>query len=323
MIYEELDEQVLQRLRQLAEKYAQTGQDLASNLEGLLYTDYLKYWDYIALDTLLSLQRPRTALPDEMIFVIYHQITELFFKLILWEIDQLLQGEVPPLSLHVEKMQRINRYVDILAESYSIMIEGMDREQFRRFRMALLPASGFQSVQFREIELKSTPIHNLLDTHARQHTQQAHCIEQLYAAVYWKRGAIEMHSQKKTITLEHFEQKYDTHLLRMAIEHEQCNLYSLWQQQLSMYDTPMLENLKLLYRHYDYAFNIKWRLAHLRSAAHFLKENRGEAIPATGGTNWTRYLPPRFQKIMFFPTLWTEDEKNNWGTTLLTNQAKH
>ena len=65
------------------------GQDLSSYLDGLLQSDYLTYWDYIHLDTLLSLQTPKTAFPDEKIFILYHQITELYFRLILNEIEQI------------------------------------------------------------------------------------------------------------------------------------------------------------------------------------------------------------------------------------------
>ena len=57
--------------------------------------DYLKYWDYINLDSLLGLQQPKTGFPDEMIFIIYHQITELYFKLSLWEMQQIHEGEHP------------------------------------------------------------------------------------------------------------------------------------------------------------------------------------------------------------------------------------
>ena len=72
-----------EKIKKLAEKYSSTGQDLTSYLEGLLYADYLSYWDYINLDTLLTLQVPKTDFPDENIFIIYHQITELYFKLII------------------------------------------------------------------------------------------------------------------------------------------------------------------------------------------------------------------------------------------------
>ena len=83
------DPGVLDRLKQLQDKYAAMGQDLTSYLDGLLHADFPTYWDYINLDTLLSLQQPVTPFPDEQIFVMYHQITELYFKLSLLEIDQI------------------------------------------------------------------------------------------------------------------------------------------------------------------------------------------------------------------------------------------
>ena len=84
----ELSQDILDRIQKLKEKYDNMGQDLVSYLDGLLYSEYLTYWDYIHLDTLLSLQNPRTAFPDENIFIMYHQVTELYFKMILSECDQ-------------------------------------------------------------------------------------------------------------------------------------------------------------------------------------------------------------------------------------------
>ena len=84
-----MDKDIRKKIVQLSEKYGATGQDLKSYLDGLLYADYLSYWDYINLDTLLSLQKPKTDFPDENIFITYHQITELYFKLILNELEQI------------------------------------------------------------------------------------------------------------------------------------------------------------------------------------------------------------------------------------------
>ena len=84
-----INKEVEEKIKKLAEKYSTTGQDLTSYLEGLLYADYLSYWDYIHLDTLLTLQTPKTDFPDENIFIIYHQITELYFKLIINELEQI------------------------------------------------------------------------------------------------------------------------------------------------------------------------------------------------------------------------------------------
>src|ERR1043165_2955957 len=85
-----VDPELVEQLRKLQAKYDAMGQDLSSYLDGLLYSDYLTYWDYIHLDTLLSLQTPKTHFPDEKIFIIYHQITELYFNLTLLELEQLV-----------------------------------------------------------------------------------------------------------------------------------------------------------------------------------------------------------------------------------------
>ena len=58
-------------------------------LEGIQSAKPLTYWDYIQPEALLNLQVQRTDLPDEMVFIVYHQINELLFKMILWEIEQL------------------------------------------------------------------------------------------------------------------------------------------------------------------------------------------------------------------------------------------
>src|SRR5260221_13682646 len=90
---EPLDSALVDQLKKLQEKYAAMGQDLTSYLDGLLYADYLTYWDYIHLDTLLSLQTPKTPFQDERIFIIYHQITELYFKMALNEFEQICSAE--------------------------------------------------------------------------------------------------------------------------------------------------------------------------------------------------------------------------------------
>lgn len=58
-----IDPKISEQLNKLKEKYDVMGQDLSSYLDGLLYANYLTYWDYIHLDTLLSLQNPKTDFP--------------------------------------------------------------------------------------------------------------------------------------------------------------------------------------------------------------------------------------------------------------------
>ena len=65
-------------------------------------------------------------------------------------------------------------------------------------------------------------------------------------------------------------------------------------------------------RELDTLSNVLWPLAHLKAAGHYLQKNARD-IKATGGTNWQKFLPPRFQKIMFFPELWNPIGKGGVG----------
>lgn len=306
----ELTHEMLSRLDQLEEKYGQMGQDMLSYLDGLLYADYLTYWDYIHLDTLLSLQTPRTPFPDESIFIIYHQITELYFKLILQAIEQIQSARQPDIVLFQRQLGRINRYFDALAHSFDIMSEGMDKEEFLKFRMSLLPASGFQSAQYRKIELSSAPMHHLVHPAKRDDVSPDDDPEVLYPLLYWKSGATELATGKKTLTLRQFELKYSEEFLRLAQRMRTQNLWACVQR-LPKEDQQNEELIALLRTH-DHNANVRWPLAHLKSAAHYL-DRKPQVIEATGGTNWQKYLPPRFQRVMYYPSLWSEKERADWG----------
>ena len=164
----ELNTEMESRLVLLEQKYAAMGQNMESYLDGLLYADYLTYWNYINLDTLLSLQNPRTPLPDERIFILYHQITELYFRLILDAIEQLAETENPTADFFNRQIGRINLYFKQLIDSFDIMVDGMARDEFLKFRMSLLPASGFQSAQYRKIEIAGTDLVQLVHPAKRE-----------------------------------------------------------------------------------------------------------------------------------------------------------
>jgi len=307
-----MSDEILDRLHQLEEKYGAMGQDMKSYLDGLLYADYLTYWDYIHLDTLLSLQNPRTPVPDERIFILYHQITELYFRLILDAVAQLAEKDpAPSLDLFKRQMIRVNRYFQQLIDSFDIMVDGMDRHEFLRFRMSLLPASGFQSVQYRMIEIVSTDLQQLVHTSKRELTADVTDVKLLCSVLYWRSGATELASGKKTLTLRQFEAKYSEELVRFSQQYQTCNLRQLWLK-MPAADRQDPELIELLRTH-DINANVRWALSHYRSAVRYL-DAKPKEIEATGGTNWQKYLPPRFQRVVFFPEIWSEEEKENWGT---------
>ena len=306
----EITPELKEKLSLLHEKYAALGEDFNAYLEGLLYADVTTYWDYIQLDTLLSLQKPKTSFPDEVIFIMYHQITELYFKLALREFEALGALAKPTKQHFIDRVTRINRYFDALVKSFEIMIEGMDREEFLKFRMSLLPASGFQSAQYREIEIYSTDFINLVAKDVREEMRGVEEIEQLFENVYWKAGATEMATGKKTLTLIQFEQKYKDQFIALG---KKCQNKNLWQVYLRLPEVDRADGaVKNALRQNDTNVNINWPLAHYKSAVRYLAR-QDKDVAATGGTNWQKYLPPRFQKRIFYPELWSETEHENWG----------
>jgi tryptophan 2,3-dioxygenase len=126
--------------------------------------DVLYYWDYLHLDELLSSQTPKSPergglVHDEIFFIVVHQTYELWFKQILVELDSVLSlmsaDRIPErdLGIILSRLQRINSIQQLLVGQFDIL-ETMTPLDFLDFRSMLLPASGFQSVQFRLIENK-------------------------------------------------------------------------------------------------------------------------------------------------------------------------
>jgi tryptophan 2,3-dioxygenase len=307
-----LDDKSWVQLDKLVEKMDGSGQNISCHLEGMVHSRFLTYWDYIQLDVLLHLQQPQTNFPDEKVFIIYHQITELYFKLILNEIDILSLREKLTGDEVLDRMRRINRYMENLVHSFTIMVDGLDNDEFMLFRTSLAPASGFQSLQYRLIEIYSTSLRNLVDPELRHLGQEGLNID--YERIYWKKGAIDRATGKKDLSLVRFEQEYDEMLMDRAIKRQRCNLNYRYGQM----DREEGPNPELVYelRKFDELMNVDWRLAHYRSAVRHLRA-RADAVKGTGGTNWQTYLPPRFQRVIFFPDLWTPAEIGGWGKSFI------
>lgn len=122
------------------------------------------YADYLQLDKLLSSQEPKSSkygneAHDEMLFIIVHQAYELWFKQILHEIDSInliFTGDnvdERSIGIAVSRLQRITEIQKLLIEQLRVL-ETMTPLDFLEFRDYLIPASGFQSFQFRLIENK-------------------------------------------------------------------------------------------------------------------------------------------------------------------------
>src|SRR5690625_4802524 len=155
-------------VNKIKEKYQNHAENPDTYLNGLLQAKPLTYWDYIQVDTLLTLQKTRTDFKDEAIFVMYHQVTELVLKMMIHELKQLVEEDLSE-EIWIDKLGRLTRYTDMLITSFDVMRSGMSYEDYNIFRSTLAPASGFQSAQFRYLELYCTRLENL---RSEEHTSE-------------------------------------------------------------------------------------------------------------------------------------------------------
>lgn len=298
------------KLEALEQKFQSIDQKLDTHLEGLLWQKPITYWDYIQTDALLSLQTQRTTLPDEMVFIMYHQVNELLFKMILWEIEQVSHTLELTTTFFAERLDRISRYFNMLTTSFDIMRDGMEVAQYMKFRNTLTPASGFQSVQYRLIEFASTDLINLIDARYREHIDRNTPYEHAFEHLYWQAAGKDYQTGKKSYLINEFERKYKKEFIDFM---EQYNTINLWQKfkQLPAEDQQN-PKLREAMRHYDRTVNITWVMGHFKTAKKYIESEHGPQ-EATGGSDWKKYMLPEYQRRIFFPELWSEEELANWG----------
>ena len=315
-----MSEQRKRLLEQLEDKFKATGQDLDTHLNGLLHANHITYWDYIQTDALLNLQIQRTQYPDEMVFIMYHQVNELIFKMMLWEIEQVSANNNLSVDFFAEKLYRISRYVDMLSSSFTVMGDGMSPEQYQKFRNTLTPASGFQSAQYRKIEFASTELINLIDNRYRSNIDRDTPYSHAFEHLYWQAAGKDHSTGKKNALLTNFEKKYRNEFIQFMKDYNTTNLWTCFKS----LPNEKKNDIKLLnaMRHYDHTLNVKWVMAHYNAASKYLTQDDGTIEDATGGSDWRKYMLPKYQKRIFFPELWSESELQNWGIDNLEDYKK-
>ncbi len=293
--------------KKIKQKYEQLGENPETHLQGLLHSKPITYWDYVEVDTLLSLQKPRTHFKDESIFIMYHQLTEIVLKMMRHELEQIVEVNTPTEDFLISKIERLSRYTAMLITSFDVMKHGMNYDDYNEFRKTLTPASGFQSAQFRYIEILSTRLESLVNNEGKKRLPAEPDIIHYFENIYWKNAGLDRKTGKKTLTLIQFEEKYLENLIGLA---QKVQGNTLENKLLSLKNPSKKLRKKL--REFDRLYNVDWPLVHLSTAEHYLN-SKGENKAATGGSEWKKYLHPKYQQRKFFPTLWTETEKQNWG----------
>jgi tryptophan 2,3-dioxygenase len=232
----------------------------------------LTYPSYLALDELLSLQRPRSSPehPDELLFIVVHQASELWFKVLLHELEALVsQLERGDVLASVFALKRINALMQIVTAQLSAL-DTLPPHRFAEFRGYLGTSSGSQSAQFRALEAAS----GLREPH--------------FLAALAEHGELPA-LVKEWLDRPTLEELFDQLLVRQGVTLE------------AVYQDPAQSPLLLLAEgllEYEQSFAL-WRFLHVQLVERII----GPLTGGTGGTLGAKYLQ-RTVSQRFFPKLW-------------------
>ncbi|MEO7458470.1 MAG: tryptophan 2,3-dioxygenase family protein [Gemmatimonadaceae bacterium] len=229
------------------------------------------YPSYLALDELLGLQRPRSSHPDELLFIVVHQASELWFKEILHELDLLIEAfTTHEAEFALFRMGRINALMRIVSAQLSAL-ETLPPQHFAEFRKQLGTSSGSQSVQFRAIEATS----GLREPHFMQVIQEHGAIPPLVERALSRPPLQELFLELLAAQRLQLETLY--------VGERPTTLFFLAE--------ALLE--------YEQQFG-QWRFKHVQLVERVL----GPLTSGTGGTLGAKYLSRTIDQ-KFFPELWS------------------
>lgn len=252
----------------------------------------LTYSDYLKIDQLLDLQelRSKPEEHDEMLFIIIHQTYELWFKQILHEMDKLRNDlEAGKTWAAVKTMKRILTILKTMVSQIDIL-ETMTPLEFESFRGFLDEASGFQSVQFRELEiLCGLRSQHILKAHEGQPQYIGRLKERMEESTLWESFCHFL--QKKGYNIEIPKRDNSDGLLYESSEKNQQILLNIMN---SDQETAMLCEL---FVDFDEGMQ-EWRYRHVKMVERTIGNKTG-----TGGSSGVDYLRSTLHQRIF-PDLW-------------------
>ncbi|AWM88606.1 tryptophan 2,3-dioxygenase [Microvirga sp. 17 mud 1-3] len=279
-----------------AERGAKDG-DTASPIAEGIHTDFsggMSYGDYLHLDTLLSAQAPLTGEHDELLFIVIHQVMELWLKLFNRELDTAL-GHIRADELQpaFKCCARINRIQEQLIQAWTVL-STMTPSDYLRFRPALGRSSGFQSWQYRLVEFKLGAKDALKIAPHRHRPEIAARLEEAYRAPGLYDEALRLLARRgypvpPEVLERDVTQPYVAHPGVEAVWEE---IYRHSDEHFDLYE--LAEELVDL----EDAFQ-QWRFRHMKTVERIIGMRRG-----TGGSAGVAYLKHALDRS-FFPELWS------------------
>jgi tryptophan 2,3-dioxygenase len=257
------------------------------------YDDAMSYSDYLHMDTLLAQQHCLSDAHDEMLFIIQHQTSELWMKLILHEMaaarDALLAGDTATMF---KMLARVTRIFEQLNSQWDVL-RTMTPADYTRFRESLGPSSGFQSHQYRLIEFV---LGNRNPNMMKPHEHVPHASAQLHAEL----ARPSFYDEVVTLLFQTLDGNLDAcpapqlttpHSALPAIQDRWLTVYQNIDAHWTLYElAEKLVDLEDYFR--------RWRFNHVTTVERVIGFKRG-----TGGTAGVQYLR-KMLEVELFPELW-------------------
>ncbi|GAK01854.1 tryptophan 2,3-dioxygenase [Geomicrobium sp. JCM 19037] len=257
------------------------------------FKDNMTYSDYLTLDQILSSQNRLSDHPDEMLFIIIHQVSELWMKLIIHELDRAIQSiQAGELSPAFKMLARVSKIQSQIIQGWDVL-STLTPAEYMEFRDALGKASGFQSYQYRMIEFslgyKTEHSLKIYENEPEIYEKLKHQLNRpsLYdvsiQALSRAGFAIDQHVLERDIT-----KPYTTHE----------SVQKAWQ--------AVYENVDDHWELYELAEKLvdledwfqQWRFRHMKTVERIIGNKKG-----TGGSSGVSYLKKVIDQY-FFPELW-------------------
>ncbi len=257
------------------------------------FTDSMSYGDYLGLDRLLTSQEPVSGEHDEQLFIIIHQATELWMKLILHELHAAVGCiRSDDLAPAFKMLARVARIQSQLIQSWSVL-STMTPADYLRFRDQLGLSSGFQSYQYREIEfLLGNKKAALLAPHRHKPEIHDHLKSVLEAPSLYDEVLLLLARRGFPLASEVTNRDWSLpYTASPSVEEAWLQIYQAPETHWELYDLAE----KLVDQEDSFQ---QWRFRHLKTVSRIIGHKRG-----TGGTTGVNYLSKALD-YSFFPELW-------------------